>query len=320
MITKIGIDVGNYDTKTQNTTTPSGYAVYSVQPQLTNEYLSYGGKYYAPTINRFPYVKDKTESDQALILSLFGIAKEVLYQAKQRAKAMGSPSAVQNLITQTSRIAIGVGLPVGDFTKFKEKTYRYYNDALGSGWTDLSYAGYRFHFTVSEISVFPQDLLPVAANTACSISHTYRKYLIMGIGGQTVDLIPVVDKNPVVEQCASLRLGVRQMFSEIIGSVETNFGETIQEDTVEEILKGEPSILPDEINLAVRKAAASHADKILNECIQRGFNFIEFPVVFFGGGGLLLRPYLENNPKLKKSEFLTDVNGNALYYTAFLKG
>lgn len=313
---KIGIDVGNYDTKTQHTTTPSGYTEYSILPALESEYLKYKGKFYAPSVNRFAYVKDKKENNQALILSLFGIAKELLYNIKVQLGEEASEKDIQNALDKVYEVSIGVGLPVGDFTRDKDDLVKYYTDELGNGIINIEYTGYNIRFNLKKCLAFPQDILPVVANPQCEIAHKYKKYLIIGIGGQTVDVIPVLNSTPNAGNCVSLRMGVRRMFSDIIGKVETNFGSTIGEDTVEEVLLGEETIISEEIEVAIRQAAKDHTRKIINECVQRGFNFAENPVVFFGGGGLLLRPYLENNTQIQKSEFLTDVNGNAKFYAA----
>ena len=73
----IGVDVGNFDTKSKNTSTVSGYTVYESEQLLANKVLEYDGKYYVESIdNRLPFVEDKTAKDQCLILTLIAIAKE----------------------------------------------------------------------------------------------------------------------------------------------------------------------------------------------------------------------------------------------------
>ncbi len=315
---KIGIDIGNYDTKTQHTTTPSGYKEYSIQPQLTNEYLKYGNKYYAPTVNRFEYVKDKRENDQAFILSLFGIAKEILYGVKAHYGMDLPQDKVQSVISSIFHVSVGAGLPVGDFTKLKDDTTKYFKDKF-KGSVNFEYSGYKFSFVVDDVQLFPQDILPVSANPNCVTSNKYKKYVIIGIGGQTVDVIPVINNIPIAEKCISLREGVRKMFADIIGAVETNFGTTIGEDSVEEVLLGNETTLPSDIEVTIRAEAKKHTEHILNACVQRGINFIEYPAVFFGGGGLLLRPYIENNKTVTSKEFLMDVRGNAVCYASRLK-
>ena len=71
----LGIDVGNSDTKSENTTFPSGYeGPYSSRPAIVNEYLELNGKYFIPTTDRLFYLKDKTADDRCIVLTLMAIA------------------------------------------------------------------------------------------------------------------------------------------------------------------------------------------------------------------------------------------------------
>ena len=72
-----GIDVGNYDTKTQNTSIPSGYTGPLTEKPIGDEYLKFNGKYYVPSFERFAYEKDKTRTERCIILSLFALANEI---------------------------------------------------------------------------------------------------------------------------------------------------------------------------------------------------------------------------------------------------
>ena len=89
----IGLDVGNFDTKTsERTKTASGFSSYSKKPFAIDECLKVNDIFYVPESDRFPYTKDKTENENLFILSLLGISKEILSRAtsvdqKKRAAA-----------------------------------------------------------------------------------------------------------------------------------------------------------------------------------------------------------------------------------------
>jgi len=320
MSMSIGVDVGNYDTKTQHTTMPSGFSVYAAKPRLDKDYLFYEGRYYLPSMTRIEYVKDKTENDQCLILTLFGIAREIIYQANDKLAKDGikepSDKDLQEYADEIRIIKLGVGLPVGDFSILEPKTKQYYVDRL-SGGVEFTYRDISFNLSVEKCVVFPQDILPVCGNPECGIVNDYSKYVIIGIGGQTVDIVPIIGGKPAVDKCISDRRGVRNMFSGIIGMLDNNFGTTIGEDTVDDVLRGRKTPLPDEMVQAINNYAENHAGELLNICATKNINFIEYPVVFFGGGSLLLRPFLEECQQLKKFEFIEDVNGNAKYYASY---
>lgn len=106
MQTFIGLDDGNFDTKTQHTVSPNGYTEHTALPAMAKEYLHYNGKFYVPSNERFNYMEDKTLSDRALILSLFGISKELLYLSELR-----KGNVLQEKINSYTDIALGAGLP-----------------------------------------------------------------------------------------------------------------------------------------------------------------------------------------------------------------
>lgn len=85
-IINLGLDIGNYDVKTVNTSTPSGFNVFTTKPYGVSEYLLYEGKYYIPSMDRFAYVQDKTKNENAFVMSLFGISKELIARAKKKAE------------------------------------------------------------------------------------------------------------------------------------------------------------------------------------------------------------------------------------------
>ena len=318
----IGIDVGNFNVKSQNTSTPSGFEKYAIEPQLAKSYLYYNNVYYVPSVSdRIEYVQDKTENDLCLILTLIGIAKELVFQAKNKIVGAGREYNSLNLqaeIDKISSISLGLGLPVGDLETLKTKTEDYYREKLKNG-VSFEFSGYKFSFEVKKIKVYPQGLLPVIANDNCKIPQEYSKFAIVDIGGQTVDVIPVAGGNPDVGKCFSDRRGVRALFTACVSMIEREFQQTVGEDTINDVLHGKKTLLSDEMIKMIHEQAQLHTDKILNYAqMNRSIKFVDTPVVFFGGGALLLKPYIEKYQGLKLFEFVEDVNGNARFYARYI--
>ena len=119
----VGLDVGNYSTKTSNTTTTSGYKQYAEKPYGAANILKYDGVYYVPTLKPLSYLKDKTSNDRCLILSLLGIAQEILLAAKNE-------KDVQAAITDVTDLYLGVGLPPAHMSSLSENLENYYIIAL----------------------------------------------------------------------------------------------------------------------------------------------------------------------------------------------
>ncbi len=309
----IGVDVGNYDTKTSHRVIPSGYRKYASRPEIATKILSYNGAYYVPEISeRKPYVVDKTQDDQCLILTLFGIAEELLYLAK----TSDNGESLQKEIDKVTHIKLGVGLPPGHFNAYSAKTLEYYKKKF-EGMVSFSYKNYEFNFEVDTIRLFPQDFVAVYKNQNCQTAKK-KRYYIVGIGGGTTDVIPVLSGQPDVNNCFSLQLGTRVMYRQICADVQRQYGEMLDESLVEDVLRGEDTILPEEYVELIKEGAKQHFDSIINGCIQQGVKLSLYPVVFYGGGCLLLKEQIVNNRQLKETEIIGDINANAKAYAMCL--
>ncbi len=316
---KIGVDVGNYDTKTQNCTMPSGYKKYDTKPEIATKVLEYNGAYYVPDISeRMPYVADKTQNDQCLILTLFGIAEELIYIARKAIKeCTTSFNTVQEELNQYKNIKLGVGLPPGHFNKFSKLTLDYYNEKLSGKVIKLTYRKFNFEFTVDTIRLFPQDFVAVFKNKESEVAKK-KRYYIVGVGGGTVDVVPVLNGQPDVNNCFSLEMGTRVMYRKICADVQRSYGEMLDESLVEDVLRNDETILPENIQNLIKENAQKHYGDIINGCIQQGVKLSLYPIVFFGGGALLLRPFIEADATMTQPEILSDINANAKAYASCL--
>ncbi len=321
-IMPIGVDVGNSDTKSQHTSTPSGYKSQPMRPRMAAEWILYEGKYYVPTDERFPYSMDKTENGHALILSLFGIAKELLWEIKEEQCSNPNSGTEQELADTIKQLSLGIGLPPGHFDALATKTDKYYRDQFADGVTFTYYCSpqdkrkaseVEFHLTMVNVRVFPQDFLAVWKNEECKISNDSDKYIIIGIGGYTVDIIPVKDNRVQSDLCTSLPLGTTVMYQNTIREV-LKAGVRATPDGIERVLRGKSHIFDEEIVEIIKQNAAQHVEIIIDSCLNANFSFDETPVVYFGGGCILLKEYLEKNSNIKHFEFYENINGNAVAF------
>ncbi len=315
MALSIGVDVGNNGTKSQHTVTISGYKLQSMKPSIANEWLFYDGDYYVPTTEPFSYTMDKTENGHALILSLFAIAKEILYTVEHMYE-YGKVNT-QELVNRYHDINLGIGLPPGHFDSLAKKTKEYYENIFNKG-VEFVYKDISFRIRLKELKIYPQDFMAVWKNPASEIAAEYDKYYIIGIGGYTVDIISVNDKQVEADKCRSLGMGISVMYENIVKEV-LKAGVSISPDGIERALRGRKHILPENVVEIIKKNASLHADEIIDACKTANVRFAEAPVIFFGGGCLLLREYLEANKDICKCEFIEDIHANAVYYAEYFK-
>ena len=325
----IGVDVGNFDTKTQHTSTPSGFSAMANLPFSVDEYVKYNGKYYVVENERFPYVKDKTKSDNCFILTLFGIAKELIEQIKEEVKQNGaSKEDVDKVIESVINVNLGVGLPPAHCALLTEKTENYYNTKF-SDIVEFTYKGQGISEVVlkiklNKLKVYPQDV--AAALTYISketkkrpLALEYAKCYVLDIGGQTVDIVPIVDRRPEVAKCTSKEKGILRMCEDIIPIIERDYDTTLSIEDISFVLSKKKTIIDGKVKEAIFSLAHAWIDKILDELRQGGVDFKVTPLVFMGGGSLLLKEFIEDNPLLKVFEFIPDTRANAMGYAEFIK-
>lgn len=332
-ILKLGVDVGNSDTKSQNTSIASGYQKYANKPLIAKKILEYENQYYvAEDEYRFPPKKDKMENDHCFILTLMSIAEEIMFQLHEKLGTC-NPELLQKKISEISEIKLGIGLPPGHFSdplKGAASLTKYYEEKFSDG-IIFNYDGFDFSFKVSKIRAFPQDFIAMYSCPDAFIPKHYKssKYTIIGIGGGTTDIVPIINNTPDVNNCRSLIMGSRIMYDKIISSVQRNTGEALLESDIERVLMGEMTILPAQIKEIIKSSADDFAKNIIDTVSQSGVNFISTPIVFFGGGCLLIKETLNDimktiHPETTSEteqqywEFVSDRNANAKAYAKFV--
>ena len=312
----IGIDVGNYDTKTQHTLTPSSYASYSVQNLLADEYVKYGDTYYCPTNARDNQMVDKTENDYCLIMSLFGIAKEIIHNLSTVFPDL-SASELQEHINNVKTITLGVGLPAGFYTSQAKRLEKYYTEKFSEG-INFDYgvqgACYNFNLTLEKCFVFVQDVVSVMSDKTVSIPSETDDYLVIGIGGGTADIIPIENGTIALDKAVTLNMGSRVMYDNIIQRLQTETGKTFDYLLIERTLLGKPTILKDSVKNRIFEMAQDFVSKLVAEILRKGVDIEDKPSVCIGGGGLMMKPFMENDERFGSIEFIDGVNVNARCY------
>lgn len=320
----IGLDNGNYFTKTVLTSTPSGYTSYNNKPFFTDEFLYLDGKYYIPNPEPFPYRKNKTQNEDAFILSMFGIAKEVYARTQSKVMRKGRFSgkkeefaAIQAGIEQCTSINLGVGVPPTHYSTLKNATVSYYEDRLKNG-IEFIYSDFHYIFKLNSCDCFAQDLAAVIGYVPSpeikdSVT-SYKKYYAIDIGGMTADIVTFMNGGLDMRLCDSKPLGILKMYEDIINKVEMETGKRIEQDIIETVLRNEPCVLEDCMKALIRSLAKDWFFYIINSFSQLGADFESYPVLFLGGGSLLFRQFFDTDIKFAKYEFIENSNANAVGY------
>lgn len=292
----IAIDNGNANTKTVHHVFTSGLTMHDVKPPMTDELIMFKDKYYTLSSTRLPYSRDKTKGISCFILSLFGIAKEILEE---------------KMPTQDIDIDLAVGLPPEHYGALKDK-FRDYFFSFGKK-INFTYNDIPFSINLKSVNVFPQAFAAVLSKS--SNLKTYSRTYVIDIGGYTTDILLLSNGKPDLSYCRSLEIGIIKMNNTIKGRISTAYDMQIEDEHIYDVLTGRKTILSEEVKQNIREEAAKHTETILNSMRELGIDLKSNPAIFAGGGALLLKPFLESSEKTATIEFLPDISSNAVGYT-----
>lgn len=320
----VGVDIGNYDTKTQSTTIPSGFVSYKQVPFGNNDYIFYNGAYYVTNPKRFAYVKDKSDDDNMFILSLIAIAKEIVYTAQKKCEksiVKGKPATdMQEEINKIDSINLGIGLPLSDYNRIKDKYINYYKERFNEG-ISYDFKNYHINLKLKCIECYPQDFAAVVtylpSNPQSIMNSKEKTYYAVDIGGWTVDIMSVVS-NQLEGKGTSKPLGVLAMYEQIINEVDTVTGTRLRQTDIEAVLKREQTYIGEEERGIILDEAEKWFKRITDEMTQYGMILKSTPVLFLGGGSQLFKPFIKKSDKFVKCEFISNQKANARGYSLLI--
>ena len=290
----IAIDHGNYAIKTVNHSFIAGVSEHTVKPPIADEILEYDGKYWTLTGNRLSYMRDKTQDERYFILTLFAVAKEL--------EKAGSFSPFE-------QIDLAVGLPPEHYGALKNKFAQYFKR---NGTINFVYKDKPISIAIRNVCFYPQAYAAVIPH-AGKLLHTVRMFVI-DIGGYTTDVLLLRNGKPDLQFCRSLEMGVITMNNEIIRKVSTQHDMKIEDDHISAVLRGEETILPEDVKQTIRKATGLHTSDILNKLRELQVDLRANPAIFIGGGSILFKDFIENSNLVTKAEFIEDPKANAVGY------
>jgi plasmid segregation protein ParM len=282
----IAIDHGNSAIKTTRHAFPAGL---TDARGIADEIIEYQGKQYALSSKRLPYMHNKTQTMDHFILTLFALAREL-------------EGLEENAV-------LAVGLPPAHFAAIHKDFAAYF---LSRSPIEFRYNKCPRIVHVERVLCFPQAY--AAAMTRASELSIMPRAFIIDIGGMTVDTLLLRHAKPDMAYTMSLEGGVNRLCNEITGAISANFGLRTEQDQIEAALLGESTMLHSEAQKLMEDHATAFTDRLLRDLRERDIDLQTTPGVFIGGGGLLLRCYLEASPIVKAPLFVEEVNANALGY------
>lgn len=291
----IAIDHGNKQMKlVRSEPFISGLLESEVRP-FGADVLKYKEKYYQISDQRIPYRRDKTEDDRFFILTLFGIANEI--------KATGA------YIPGVMRVQLAVGLPPAHYGAQNRAFIQYFS---GRGVVSFVYHDKLYSICIDDVACYPQSY--AAAASILQALTTVPLALVVDIGGYTMDYIRIKKGRGDLVSCDSLENGVIMLYNKIISKVRAAQDILLSEEEIDAILleqsvQGLQDVVP-----VVERCAQEFVSDLLSVLRERQLELRTAPVVFVGGGSILLKRHIQKSGKVAHPMFVEDIRANAKGY------
>lgn len=272
----------------------SGLTESEVQP-FGKDVLKYRGKYYQLSDQRIPYHRDKSEDPRFFVLTLFGIAKEI--------EALGAYTS------DFTHIQLAVGLPPAHYGAQYESFTRFFT---GRGAISFTYQDKPYAICIDDVACFPQSY--AAAVTIMPALTSIPMALILDIGGMTADYLRIKNGEGDLSVCDSMENGVIMLYNKIISKVRAAQDILLTEEEIDAILLGQSVQGLQAVIPVVERCAQEFVSDLLSALRERQLELRTAPVVFVGGGSILLKRHIEESGKVAHPMFVEDIRANVKGY------
>ncbi len=285
----IGIDHGWSMMKTVSQVFITGAREIRTEPAVFDDVLVLDGKYYKIGTQRQEVKDTKTEDESFLILTYASIAKELRRRGKTDAE-----------------VFLAVGLPLTRFGSEKTDFVKYLTDRKE---VTFSFEGTEYHIRIVNAAVFPQCNAAVADR----IVSFKKKTLIVDIGSWTIDIMPVINKSPDESNCITIPKGLITCMRSINEKCVRLFNGEIDETELQNMMRyGKEYAKDEEYYDVAREEIEAFAERVYNSIREFGYNLKTTPIIFVGGGAVVMKNYGGYNQK--NIDYILDIKANARGY------
>ncbi len=285
----IGIDHGWSMMKTVSQVFITGAREIRTEPAVLDDVLELDSKYYKIGTQRQEVKDTKTEDESFLILTYASVAKELRRRGKTEAD-----------------VFLAVGLPLTRFGSEKADFIKYLTDKKE---VDFSFEGTAYHIRIVNAAVFPQCYAAVADR----IVSFKKKTLIVDIGSWTIDIMPVINKSPDESNCITIPRGLITCMRSINEKCVRLYNGEIDEAELQNMMRYGKEYAKDEEYYAVAKEEIeAFVERVYNSIREYGYNLKTTPIIFVGGGAVVMKNY--GNYNQKNIDYILDIKANARGY------
>lgn len=288
----IGIDHGFKNMKTVNHIFPTAISKLVKSTEDKRDILEFDdGSVFTIAGERVSAVEnhDKADSEEFYNLTLVALAKELNTRGKTKA-----------------RVIMTVGLPLKWYMA-QQETFK--NKLLSKKELSYKFEGKRYTVTLEGVKVYIQGVSAIVDKMK---KYNSGKVIIVDIGGETMDIIPLQDGKPLFQECKISTEASIHCITEIKERIESEFYSTIDEDEIiNVIVKGKQKTKDAYINL-IQEELESYSSKVFRKLKEFRINIDRTHLVFVGGGSHIIKNFGAYDTY--NISFILDIQANARGY------
>ena len=163
--------------------------------------------------------------------------------------------------------------------------------------------------TVEGVWLYPQGYSALAMHPDLIAGEP--SFLLMDIGGWTVDMMRLDNGSASAGTCRSLELGMIRCLDEAREQVLRDTGLSLTDAQIERVLSGQPCSMDEEARGVIERQGRQYTEHLLSAAMEAGFDLKALPVVILGGGAGVAARNLRESDRLCRVIPLTDSRINA---------
>lgn len=289
----IGIDHGWSNMKTVSSIFTSGVKEITTEPALFDNVVEFEGKYFKVGGKRLEVKDTKVTDENYYILTLASIGRELNRRGLRRAN-----------------LFLSVGLPL---TRFGAEKKDFIDYLMKRKEISFKFENTRYSVCIERVSVFPQCYAAVADR----LGSFQKEVLVVDIGSWTIDIMPISNQKPDIEQCVTIPKGLITCMRAINEQCVRQLGGQVTESDIQEVMMyGLSDIAPKYLEI-IQEGITEFARSIYFTLKEYGYNLETIPIVFVGGGAVVMK--LFGNIKQGNIRYIEDVKANAKGYEYLAK-
>lgn len=280
----VAVDSGKYATKaclfSMNDEKIKDKIVFRTKMDETDEESTYSKNSYVLEFNGEKY--------------LIGDEAETVNFETSKAKdihKLSTYAAIGQLIDDGEVIGLAIGCPLSTYNNKNERT-QYKNFMFESGKISITINGIKKTFTIDKVFVFAESSGYLYKN---AMKYKDSTVGVIDIGGLNTNNCVYQNLIPIKSTSFPTNLGCNVLRNELKQELNSTFSDiNLQDWQMEEILrngyiKSKKEESSEIINIFLQK----HVNKILNECVKKGWDLKNMDLIFVGGGSKLLKDQIK---------------------------